>query len=96
YTFDRCTNLEDFVIPKSVTRIGNSAFYNCNKLKNIIIPSNVTVIEKDAFELKNENPIFSETPNELVGWVFGWKSPNVKVYWAGEWHYDQDGTPIPN
>lgn len=37
------------VIPESVTKIGDYAFYNCN-LKSINIPGNVTSIGKSAFE----------------------------------------------
>jgi hypothetical protein len=37
------------VIPNTVTKIGNYAFYNCIGLKNITIPNNVTVIYDYAF-----------------------------------------------
>lgn len=40
----------DFVIPNSVTSIGNYAFYNCDGLTSVIIPNTVTSIGYSAFE----------------------------------------------
>ena len=39
----------DVVIPSSVERIGDSAFYNCSALSRVVIPPSVTVIENRAF-----------------------------------------------
>ena len=36
-------------IPSSVTRIGESAFYDCDGLKDVTIPGSVRTIEKYAF-----------------------------------------------
>lgn len=41
--------IENYVIPESVTTIGERAFEDCKSLTNITIPENVTTIEKDAF-----------------------------------------------
>ena len=38
-----------YTIPDSVTRIGNSAFYNCVSLKSVNIPDSVTTIGSYAF-----------------------------------------------
>lgn len=44
---------DDFIssvkIPSSVTRIGESAFYDCDDLNDVTIPGSVRTIEKDAF-----------------------------------------------
>ncbi len=40
----RCT-----IIPNSVTRIGNKAFYNCGTMTSITIPNSVTSIGNNAF-----------------------------------------------
>ena len=36
-------------IPSSVTKIGESAFYDCDDLNDVTIPGSVRTIEKDAF-----------------------------------------------
>ncbi len=38
-----------FVIPNSVTEIGDYAFYECSSLKSIDIPNSVTEIGENAF-----------------------------------------------
>ena len=38
-----------FVVPESVTEIGEGAFYGCTNLKNITLPEGVTKIGIDAF-----------------------------------------------
>ena len=45
----RNQNVKSYVIPSSVTRIGDSAFYGCNSLSEIVIPSSVTSIGHHAF-----------------------------------------------
>ena len=45
----RNQNIESYVIPSSVTSIGDSAFYGCDFLSEIVIPSSVTSIGKGAF-----------------------------------------------
>lgn len=41
--------LSSIAIPKSVTKIADSAFYDCQSLENILIPSGVREIGKQAF-----------------------------------------------
>ena len=45
----RNRNVESYVIPSSVTNIGDSAFSGCDSLSEIVIPSSVTSIGRDAF-----------------------------------------------
>lgn len=47
--FDTCINLENVIIPESVTQIGFKAFFNCVKLTQLIVPQNVFLIEDSAF-----------------------------------------------
>ncbi len=46
---DENTEIKDLVIPNSVTRIGESAFYGCSGLTSITIPNSVTSIGDKAF-----------------------------------------------
>ena len=41
--------VKDLVIPNSVTKIGNYAFYNCTSLSSVTIPNSVTSIGSSAF-----------------------------------------------
>ena len=45
----RKQNVESYVIPSSVTSIGNHAFFGCRSLSEIVIPSSVTSIGDHAF-----------------------------------------------
>ena len=45
----RNKNIESYVIPSSVTRIGDWAFYDCRSLSEVVIPSSVTSIGDSAF-----------------------------------------------
>ena len=41
------------LLPPSITKIGNYAFYDCKKLENVVIPNKVTSIGERAFGLCN-------------------------------------------
>ena len=45
----RNKNIESYVIPSSVTSIGDRAFYGCDSLSEVVIPSSVTSIGDRAF-----------------------------------------------
>ena len=45
----RNQNIKSYVIPNSVTSIGDSAFWGCRSLSDIVIPSSVTSIGDSAF-----------------------------------------------
>jgi hypothetical protein len=48
--FHDCENLQEIIIPDSVTSIGEEAFYNCKSLTSINLPNNLKVIKKIAFK----------------------------------------------
>ncbi|MBQ8229711.1 MAG: leucine-rich repeat domain-containing protein [Clostridia bacterium] len=47
--FGECYEIEEVIIPNTVTRIGNTAFQWCYNLRNITIPDTVTEIGEGAF-----------------------------------------------
>jgi hypothetical protein len=47
--FSNCSNLNNVIIPDSVTSIGQNAFYACTSLTSVIIPDGVTMVEQSAF-----------------------------------------------
>ncbi len=49
YAFYRCANLEEIILPDTLTKISDFAFYGCINLKEIDIPQSVTYIGKEAF-----------------------------------------------
>ena len=55
----RNQNIESYVIPSSVTSIGDRAFYGCSSLSEIVIPSSVTSIGDSAFS-------FCDSLSEIV------------------------------
>lgn len=48
-SFRNCSQLNDVVIPNSITRIDGSAFYYCSKLSNITLSNSLTYISSSAF-----------------------------------------------
>ena len=43
--FFGCKNLEDVIVPESVTKIEQSAFFNCNNLRSVTLPSSIQLTE---------------------------------------------------
>lgn len=49
YAFNGLTNVEEIVLPETITEIGNYAFANCSSLYKITLPATVTKIGNGAF-----------------------------------------------
>lgn len=47
--FFQCTSLEEIILPKRITRIGNQTFYGCTSLKTVYISAELERIGYDAF-----------------------------------------------
>jgi len=60
--FEGCTKLTDVSLSKTVTEIGNMAFYGCTSLKNIHFPVSIRKIYKSAFT----NTLVSDFPEYLT------------------------------
>ena len=67
----RNQNIKSYVIPNSVTSIGDSAFWGCRSLSDIVIPSSVTSIGDSAFEGCNfQNDIVQELFSRFGNRIF--------------------------
>ena len=49
-----------------------------------------------VFDGCNNLVIFTEFLAEPDTWGYAWNFLNRPVYWSGEWHYDDNGNPVPN
>ena len=71
--------IKNTIIPNTVTKIGESAFYYCKSLENIIIPSSVIGIAKYAFyECRGLKSILFETSAINVGQYAFWNCSNLE------------------
>ena len=95
YAFYDCDNLKSVTLGNRVTSIGHEAFARCN-LTSIVIPNSVTTIGATAFSSYSNLTIYCEATERPDGWNWFWNDSDCPVYWAGEWHYDDNGNPTPN
>lgn len=93
--FANMTTLRSVTIGKAVTHVGSSAFENC-KLPYVVIPATVKEIgERCFYTTYSEFIIFvdmEETGNGCE-WGPNWRNQKTRVYYKGEWEYDQNGVP---
>jgi hypothetical protein len=95
--FCKMQQIEEIILPPNLKEIGFTAFSGCTKLKYIVIPSSVDKIDGGAFQQTGLEAIFSESLAKPSKWLRGWNSGcNAKVYWKNEWHYNENGDPVPN
>ncbi len=72
--------------------IGMQAFAY-TKLKYIVIPSSVTKIDSSAFmEVVSDFVIYTNFNSRPSTWGEALTS-NIKVYYEGEWEYNENGNP---
>ena len=71
---------DTYVIPNSVTTIGEFAFSGCNNLTSITIPENITTIESYAFDCKNLTTLNFNAINCTFKLIYG--PPNTGIGWT--------------
>ena len=73
------TNL---VIPNTVTKIKDYAFYDYDDLTSIIIPNSVNSIERYAFRYCSNLTICCKAESKPSGWDSSWNYSNRPVVWG--------------
>lgn len=87
--FYNCSSLETVSLNHNLKQIDDRAFYGC-PLLNIIVPKCVQKIGEEVFTSGN---IFCEAESKPEGWHDGFYTGTAKVYYKGQWDYDNEGNP---
>ena len=90
--FKKCGKLQECYLPDSLIYIGRMCFEDCKEMRFVVIPSSVINIGEAAFNYGN---IYCEVETKPKGWDENFATENAKVYWKGEWEYDENGIPYP-
>ena len=70
-----------FIIPDSVTSIGECAFCDCTSLTSVTIPDSVTSIGSYAFYNCTRLTIYCEAASQPSDWSYWWNDSNCPVVW---------------
>ena len=82
-TFEVCDSLTSIIIPNSITKIGDEAFYFCESLTTITIPNSVTESGKRAFSYcRNVTSVYCKSTTPPIGYAKMFYSPDsrLKIY----------------
>lgn len=90
--FMNCKNLKNVYLNQGLRVINAYSFYGCTKLDSVVIPQSVIMIGENAFISGN---IFCEQEKKPVFWNDNFVIGDAKVYWKGEWEYDENNIPKP-
>lgn len=94
--FANASNIIKVEIPNTIETIDYNAFSKCCSLESIVIPSSVKKIGEGAFFCCEKLTIFCEAEKTLKGWDDMWNQDSRPVYFANQWHYDENGEPLVN
>ena len=80
--------------------IGQNAFQCTDAVvKKIVIPENVEIVGDDAFARDvyfNNYIIYCATETKPSNWSDTWGGNYNTILWGNQWHYDENGNPVPN
>lgn len=85
-------NLIYIVLNDGLLEIERRAFKGCKNLKYAILPNSIIRIYDEVFSSGN---IYCDVETKPEGWDENFAVGNAKVYWKGEWDYDENGIPYP-
>jgi hypothetical protein len=85
-------NFEVLEFSGDVKEIRGDVMHSNKIFKYTVIPISVRYIGKSAFTQGN---VYCEHTSKLEIWDDEFISGTAKVYWAGEWEYDENGVPHP-
>lgn len=91
-SFGEYLPLRRIILNENLKEIGFKAFYGCENFEYTVIPLSVEKIGEGAF---SHGSIFCEVEGKPIGWANEFYCEQAKVYWKGEWEYDENGKPIP-
>ena len=77
-------------LPEMLNHIGTEAFGDCPNLEYVTIPAGVKYIGSSAF---NKGNIYCDLESRPEGWKEDFASGDAKVYWKGQWSYNENGEP---
>ena len=93
-----CGSLRYVIIQAGIKEIDSSAFqrHNDEPPLSIIVPR--TVSRLGGWVFGEPCKVFCEHNSQPKSWSDYWTPEwnQATVYWAGEWHYDECGLPVPN
>ena len=84
-------NLKTVVLKEGIEVIQSEAFKNCFSLVYTILPKGIQHIGAQAF---TEGIVYTFEKEKPIGWSNDWIVGNAKVFWADEWYFLEDGTPV--
>lgn len=76
---------KEFVLPASVTGVGEYAFERCNSLQKVVVSSHVTEMGKSAFYNCDSLTVFCEAEEQPATWSDFWlyhSSSEIRVEWG--------------
>ena len=86
------TKLKTVILNEGLEYIGDWAFDECPSLEYVVIPKSVIDIGYLAF---TSGILYIEAESKPGKWDKFFYGGTAKVYWAGEWEYNEEGIPVP-
>lgn len=92
--FKNCRNLQEIILPETITWIGYFAFENCTGLEKVVLPGNVTTIKDESLLLTAPNAFLYLSKGQDATITYA-KDRNVRHYIGGLITFkDQNGQCI--